>query len=207
MLQMDYLLIVVPLIGLMLGILFLMGQILDNSHDKAWQEFAAKTGLKFRKRWHPFLESRVDGIYRGYPVSVDAQTGLSLKIHERFTVIKVVVKNAGNNFLELDKGWINTNFLVQKFQTEDAEFDRRIYTTTNAYDFAKAVLSSVKLRESLQRAIAFQIVLRGNELILKDNVVLSEINYLTFLLNLMTDLAKVIDTYQTSQANLSEAVA
>jgi hypothetical protein len=196
--SMDEVLLVALALVLIIGVEFLTGPILNSSRNKAWQEFATRTGLKFRKDWLPLSEPNVKGTYRDYLVSVDAQKVWQLRTRDRITVIKVAVKNAGNNFLELDKGWLNTNFLAQKFEIGDVEFDRRIYATTNSPDFARRVLSSVELRGDLQKAIAFQIVLRNNQLTLKDSVILSEVNYLTFLLNLMTDLAKEIDNYQSS---------
>jgi hypothetical protein len=171
--------------------------------EKSWNELARRTGLTFRTTgmWFGYY-SHLTGVYRGYP--------LTLYIHERgrlqapSTRIELTLKNPAQVYLRLrgpyepegtDLNSISNFFEAKVYQIGDCTF----FVKSKPENLAPALFAPLNGRQKLLRdqflrlKYDINIEVEGAKLYFDQIGVLSQPDYLHYLLDLVCDLAEAIE--------------
>jgi hypothetical protein len=180
------------LIGLALGIAYYQ----RRAQRQAWGELAARTGLTLEANgW--FTPLRVTGTYRGHALTLDTFTRGSGKSRTTYTRLIVFVNNQANVYLALYQESVFSKmgkfFGMEDVQTGDEEVDRRFIVKSRPESFARSVFTSIGLREKLLQARVLNVEVDGRELTFEQAGLLTEAEYLKFLLDLFCELAERVE--------------
>ncbi len=199
-----FLIIVVPLLG--------GGWLQRFIWQNSWRDFAANTGLIYRKSKPPgglFDRPKVIGKYQGFPVHVERYTRGTGKYQKVYTQIRVILKLPLSSLLIINrKTWFSNikrlykpNSFEAKFvDLGDEDFGRRVEVKSDSESFARAILSLYRVRQGFREIAAqapeMKIVVRDNEILYTERGNITDTEYLTAILNTLIDFAKYLERYE-----------
>ena len=188
----------VGIIALALGVAYFN----RRAQERAWREVGERTGLTFEPgtaylgglvRTPP----RVTGTYRRHPLTLDTFTRGSGKSRTTYTRLVLFVNNAANVYLALYQesvfSKIGKFFGMQDIQVGDEEVDRRFIIKSKPESFAAGLFTGISLRERLLQARVLNVEVDGRELTFEQVGVLTDVDYLKFLFDLLTELAEAVE--------------
>jgi hypothetical protein len=188
-----FVLLIVAVIALSLGWTYSRRQ----ARLKAWRELAERMGLTWEPGsllGHP---PYVKGKYRGHELTLDTFRRGSGRNSTTYTRIILFVNNQSNLYLTLYEesvfSKIGKLFGAQDIQVGDEEIDRRFMIKGQPEDSVTRLLTPISLRQKLLEARSVNLEVDGRELHFEKKGEESDVNYLQFLFDLLSDLAEAVE--------------
>ena len=165
--------------------------------QKAWGDLATVTGLTFEPGGFLGPSPRVAGTYRGRALTLDTFTRGSGEHRHTYTRIVLFVNNAAGLYLALYQesvfSKIGKFFGMADIQVGDEEVDRRFVIKSKPENFAASLFTSISLRERLLQARVLNVEVDGRELTFEQSGVLTDVEYLKFLFDLLSDVGDRVE--------------
>jgi len=183
----------VGLLAFVFGIVYFRRQ----AQQKAWSDLATQTGLTFEPGGFFGPVPRVTGAHRGHTLTLDTFTRGSGKHRHTYTRIVLFVNNAVGIYLALYQesvfSKIGKFFGMEDLQIGDEEVDRRFIIKSKPESFAASLFTSISLRQQLLQARVLNVEVDGRELTFEQVGLLTDVEYLKFLFDLLGQLAERVE--------------
>ncbi|HXF85960.1 MAG TPA: hypothetical protein VNK49_11290 [Anaerolineales bacterium] len=175
----------------------IMGYLSSQKRDAAWQELAARNGLRFEPGGM-FSYPSLSGLYRGHNLWLRNIRRTHGKKHARtYTRLVLSLNNRANIRFGLYDEDIFSGVIkalgVQDVRTGDETVDERFMIKSQPETFAPSLFASASLRERLLRVKPMNLTLEGNELVFEQNGMLTDTEQLQFLFDLLVDVADRVE--------------
>jgi hypothetical protein len=199
-------------------IVYVAGYIDHRLTQRAWSTFAARNNLTYQPtRYFGFVDSgQIRGFYRGRTVAVDSDHKprlyrLSVVVHREgsrptiarglfsITRVSVVVTNPSNCSLDIREygllGGLQGD-LGERVPNLSESFTRRFRVVSRPPNLAAELLSAPGLqRRLLEVGTGPSIVLKGQELRFEQTDLLTDLDYMQFILDLTSELARKVEGF------------
>jgi hypothetical protein len=166
----------------------------------SWRELAEETGMAFRRgSWLLPGRAKVTGSYRGRTLELYSYSPIIRDDPTRFMCLILQVNNVAQGTLRLERelivrlimGFLNPQ---QQHHSGDVAFDRAFLVKSEPPKFATSLLGHPVLRQHLcHLRVGTTIELKGTHLSLKRVGSESDMVYLHFCLDVMSELADAIE--------------
>ena len=168
-----------------------------QAQQKAWGELAARTGLTFEPGGFFGPVPRVTGAYRSHSLTLDTFTRGSGKHRHTYTRIVLFVNNQANVYLALYQEGVFSKigkfFGMQDIQVGDEEVDRKFIIKSKPENYAASLFTSISLRDQLLKTRTLNVEVDGRELTFEQMGLLTDVEYLKFLFDLLCQLAERVE--------------
>jgi hypothetical protein len=167
---------------------------------KVYQELARSTGLTCEVK--SFLgiptSGQVVGTYKGYSVRLGAFTRRYYRTTSIYTFVNVSVANPRQLHLAISEKNFLLNILSgfgsQEIKLDDPEFAQRFVFRGSDEAALRQLVSAPDVRQALLRLKQFEYIeIKDQMLHFEQKAVVTDVAYLTFLLDLTTTLGRAID--------------
>ena len=179
-----------------LALVFGIAYATRQARTRAWTEVAERTGLTLEPGSF-FKSPRLSGTYRAHTLALDTFSRSHGKSSTTYTRIVVFVNNRANVYLALYEEGVFSKigkfFGSEDIQVGDEEIDRRFIIKSRPPEVAPRLLTSISLRSKLLEARSINVEMDGRELYFEQRGAETNLDYLVFLFDLLTDLAEFVE--------------
>jgi len=167
----------------------------NQTRNKHWQVFASRSGLTFEAGGLG-KAMQISGVYFGYQVVLDTfshHIGYSPGRSYYYTRVKVFLVKEAIIDLKIQE---KHTFLIHKgdtLKTGDEQIDRRFSISGRSGELAQSIFINFDLRQRILQARSFNIEISGQCLTFTQPGIEKDVDYLTYLLDLLCDLASFAD--------------